>query len=148
MTIKPDSAMFQDAVAGAAISLFGVFATWQAMDYQGASGGYPAVLGAILAVLGLIMILRASRRKTAPDRVITTASGKLLIALGLTACYLALVPVLGFYTSGVLLMIAMPVALGMRRAIFSLIAAAAFIAVVWLVFAFLIEKPLPREFFL
>lgn len=143
-----DSAALQDGIAGGLISLFGVVAAYLAMDYQGASGGYPATLGLTLAALGLVMILRAVRRDRDDRRVISTEPRNALISLGISACYLALVPMLGFYTSGLILMVAMPVALGMRRLVFSLVMAIAFIAFVWLVFAFLIEKPLPAEFFL
>ena len=148
MSKMRDSAAVQDGIAGAFVSLFGAAAAYLGMDYRGASGGYPATLGVILAILGLVMILRAIQRDSGETRIIAEAPGRVLIAIGITACYLALVPLLGFYTAGLILMVAMPFALGMRRPIFSLGAAVCFIAFVWLIFAVLIEKPLPPEFFL
>ena len=106
------------------------------------------VLGLLLALLGGGVAVRAMRAEHRGQRVLVDAPVKLLTTIGVGVIYIALVVPLGFYTASLWLMVALPVSLGFRRFPYALIVAAIFVAIVYLVFTVLLEKPLPREWFL
>ena len=135
----------QDVVLGLVLAALGGFAAHEASQYRGASGGYPLVLGAVLAVLGLTLAIRALRQTEGRVRPLAVNGWRLAGTSAMAAAYLALVPALGFYTASVLTVAAMPVALGLRRPGLSIVATIVFIATVWLVFTLVLNKPLPPE---
>lgn len=126
----------------------GIAATWGATAYKGAGGTYPLVLGVLLIVLGGIVVVKALRSTTETERVLIDAPVKLFTAIGIGVIYVSLVVPLGFYTASFMLMLALPFALGFRKAKYALCVAAIFVAIVYVVFSVLLEKPLPREAFL
>ena len=135
----------QDIVLGAVFAALGLFATVQAAAYSGASGTYPMVLGAVMTALGLLVAGKALWRGRREPRPLTEHAGRALTTVSIGAVYLALVPMLGFYTASALVVLALPAALGFRKPIFLALSAAIFVAVVWAVFTLVLEKPLPPE---
>lgn len=133
----------QDIALGLLFAGFGLAAAWQATAYRGASGTYPLVLGLALAGLGVLLALRSGLRGARVPRRLIDQPGRVAVTVLAGAAYLALVPVLGFYLASALVALMLPFALGFRRPVFALLAAAGFIAVVWLVFTALLAKPLP-----
>jgi glucose dehydrogenase len=53
---------------------------------------------------------------------------------------------LGFFTASGLVMLIMPLMLGFRQPIYLVLMALIFMALVWVVFSIVLEKPLPPEF--
>lgn len=135
----------QDIVLGLIFVGLGIAAAWMASSYNGAGGTYPMVLGVILTLLGATVALKALRAGHMTERTLVDAPSKMITAVVSAAIYIALCVPLGFYTSSFLLMLALPIALGFRQAVYALIVAVVFIAVIYLVFSVLLEKPLPRE---
>lgn len=135
----------QDIVLGLVFVGLGIAAAWMATSYNGAGGTYPMVLGIILTLLGGTVALRAIRAGSTSERALIDAPSKMITAVFIAVIYVALVVPLGFYSSSFLLMLALPIALGFRQGIYALIVAFVFMAIVFLVFSVLLEKPLPRE---
>lgn len=135
----------QDIALGAIFVALGIAAAFGATAYQGAGGIYPLVLGILLAALGFLVAIRAIRSRGSAERILIEAPVKLWTAVAAGALYIALVVPLGFYTASLLLMLAMPFALGFRRFAYALSVGIIFIAIVYGVFSVLLEKPLPRE---
>lgn len=135
----------QDIVLGLVFVGLGIAAAWMATSYTGAGGTYPMVLGIILTLLGGAVAVRAVRAGSTAERILIDAPSKMITAVGIAVIYVALVVPLGFYTSSLLLMLALPIALGFRQWAYALIVALVFMGFVFLVFSFLLEKPLPRE---
>lgn len=135
----------QDIGLGLAFIGLGLAAAWMATSYNGAGGTYPMVLGIILTLLGVTVALRAVRKGSIEERRLVEAPSKMITAVIVAVIYVALIVPLGFYTSSVLLMLSLPIALGFRQWLYTLIVALVFILVVFLVFSVLLEKPLPRE---
>ncbi len=135
----------QDITLGLVCAGIGIAGAWMASSYSGAGGTYPMVLGIVLALLGALVSARALLRAEDEERPLINAPANLLIALAAGAAYIGLILPLGFYTASALLMLVLPVALGFRRPVFTLSAAATFVAMVWLIFSVILEKPLPRE---
>jgi putative tricarboxylic transport membrane protein len=135
----------QDLLLGAVFAVTGAAAAFKAAAYPGASGGYPMALGVILAVLGAIVALKALREHYLNERPLTENTPRMVLTLVCGALYLALVPVLGFYTASALVVIALPIALGFRQPVYLGAVTVVFIGIVWSVFSLLLEKPLPAE---
>lgn len=136
----------QDIGLGLAFIGLGLAAAWMATSYNGAGGTYPMVLGIILTLLGGTVALRAVRKGSIEERSrLIEAPSRMITAVIVAVIYVALIVPLGFYTSSVLLMLSLPIALGFRQWLYTLIVALVFILVVFLVFSVLLEKPLPRE---
>lgn len=135
----------QDILLGLVFVGLGIAAAWMATSYTGAGGTYPMVLGIILTLLGAAVALRAIRAGSVSERVLIDAPSKMITAVVIAALYVALVVPLGFYSSSFLLMLALPLALGFRQGVYAPIVALVFMAIVFLVFSVLLEKPLPRE---
>ncbi|QFT96904.1 Tripartite tricarboxylate transporter TctB family protein [Roseovarius sp. THAF8] len=136
----------QDIVLGTVFAALGIFAAVKAAAYSGASGTYPMVLGLVLSGFGLLVGGRGVVRGRAEPRPLTNHTGRVFITVAIGAVYLAIVPILGFYTASALVVLALPVALGFRQPVLLALATAVFIGIVWAVFSIVLEKPLPTEF--
>ncbi|TYC61895.1 tripartite tricarboxylate transporter TctB family protein [Rhodobacterales bacterium] len=139
------TAQWQDMLLGAAFAVTGAAAAFKAAAYPGASGGYPMVLGLMLAGLGALVSLKAVKAGETAERPLTENTPRMVLTLVCGALYLALVPVLGFYTASALVVLALPVVLGFRRPVYLGAVTIVFIGIVWSVFSLLLEKPLPAE---
>lgn len=138
----------QDIMLGLIFAAVGIAAAWMATGYNGASGNYPMVLGLILALLGGAVAVKAVRSGRNEARALVQAPVQMATAAVIATIYVAMVVPLGFYTASFLLMLALPVALGFRQLPYALIVAVVFMALIFVVFSVLLEKPLPREAFL
>lgn len=135
----------QDILLGLLFLVLGLAVVWQASSYSGASGTYPLVLGLAIAVVGALISLRATLARHSVSRELVQQP--LHFALACVACiaYVALVVPLGFYTASALLMLFLPLVLGFRKPLYLILLAAGFIALVYIVFSIVLEKPLPAE---
>lgn len=109
------------------------------------------VLGAtaFLATLWLISTFMAAKRA-----VDAPASGPFIenprnfgIFVATIVGYIALIEILGYFTSTAMFMLASSTLLGFRRHRFLIIATVAFIAFVYVIFVVLFKRPMPPEFF-
>lgn len=134
----------QDVVLGAVFAALGLAAAWIASGYRGASAVYPLSIGLVMAGLGVLVAVRATLRSDeAGPRPLVDHGPRAAITVAIGAAYLALVPVLGFYLASGLAAVVLPLALGFRRMVYTLATTAIFMAIVWLIFAIVLEKPLP-----
>lgn len=149
MTKALESVHIQDRVAGICFAVMGAAAIYWSFDYTGASGLYPRMLGITIVVLGLLMALRSVRQanKSTTPRIMVDSPRHFFIALAFVFVYLVLVPLIGFYTSSLLVLLALPIGLGFRRAVPLIFSTTLFIAFLYVLFTLVLERPLPREFF-
>lgn len=136
----------QDIVLGAVFAALGLFAAVKATAYSGATGAYPMALSLVLVAFGVLVAVKAALRGQSVPRPLTENTGRALLTFGLGAVYLALVPLLGFYTASALVVLALPLSLGFRQPLFLVAVTVIFVTVVWVVFSLVLEKPLPTEF--
>jgi len=145
-----ESPNIQDGVAGICFAAVGAASIYWSFDYTGASGLYPRVLGAVIVLLGLLMVLRSMRRaviKPVNDRPLVDSPRNFFIAITFGFFFLLLVTLIGFYTSSLLVLLTLPIALGFRRAVPLVLSATLFIVFLYVLFSLVLERPLPREFF-
>jgi len=135
----------QDITTGLAFALLGAAVWWLAQAYRGATGTYPAVLGAVLAGLGLVVAGRAWLRGRATPRPLVDNPLALALTVGIAALYIWAVTRIGFFTASAALMLTLPPVLGLRRLRLTLLATALFVAGVYAVFTLVLQKPLPPD---
>lgn len=140
------TAQRQDIVLGSVFAALGLAAAFKAASYSGASGVYPMALSLAMAALGGLVALKAVVRGHPDPRPLVDNGARAVLTMALGVTYLALVPVLGFYFASALITLALPLALGFRRPVYSAITALIFILTVWVVFSLILEKPLPSGF--
>jgi putative tricarboxylic transport membrane protein len=138
----------QDAILGLVFAAFGLLAAVKADAYSGITGGYPMVLGLVIAFLGALIAGKALFNGRALPRPLVEHKRRLALSLAIAAAYLAAIPAIGFYTASLGVMLILPIALGFRRPTYLAMMATVFIAVNWLVFSVALEKPLPPEFWM
>lgn len=145
-----ESEHLQDAVVGLFFTLIGAAAVYWSTEYSGASGFYPRLLGATLTALGAFLVLRSARRSkkgVTEVRKLADSPPHLFTAITISVAYLAFLPTIGFYSTSLVVIIVLPVALGFRRAVPLLLGAILFIAGVYFIVSVFLKRPLPREFF-
>lgn len=136
----------QDMMLGALCGALGLAAAWRAPAYSGATGTYPMVLGGAMAALGLLIALRAALQGRTDKRPLVGNGRHVAISVAAIAAYIALIPLLGFYPASVVAALILPVTLGFRRPLYTILTALVFMVTIWLIFAVLLEKPLPGGF--
>lgn len=149
MNKRIESEHLQDCIAGLFFAVLGAASVYWSTQYTGASGLYPRVLGLVLLTLGLFLTVRSILRSKQgfKGRRLVDSPRNFFITLAIAVVFLLLVPVMGFYSSSLLVLMVLPVALGFRRAAPLLISGILFTVVVYVLFSLVLERPLPREFF-
>lgn len=122
---------------------------------------FPVAVLAIVGVLSAVLIIRSwprsiSHVEDTPQQSDALAVAKpflinprrFVIGITTTAGYVSAIVPLGFYTASALFVVAASILLGERRYWIVLVAASAFVALSYLIFGVLFERPLPKEFFL
>lgn len=122
---------------------------------------FPIAVLAIVCTLSAVLIVRSWPRSISHGKDTPQKSGapavaqpflinprRFVIGIATTAGYVAAIVPLGFYTASALFIAAASTLLGERRFWIALVAAAAFVALSYLIFGVLFERPLPKEFFM
>ncbi len=133
-----------------AVLLAATAALWpHAAAFPPESRLFPAVLLALLAMLSVVLMVRAWRRPPADAATpFFEHGGRHALALAAIAAYLAALPAAGFFSASAAFALALPFALGYRDKLRLGLATAVFLLAVWVIFVWLFQRPLPREFFL
>ncbi len=141
-----------DALVGALLAVLGSFVFLQARAFPTLSGGYPGpglfpqILGGVLVVAGLSLVASGLRRGLTRRPLVTAGArewaraGAVVLAVVL---YLGAVRTLGFVLVTALLLTGLTLALGVRLR-WSLLFAAGFTALLYLLFGRILHVPLPR----
>jgi dolichyl-phosphate-mannose--protein O-mannosyl transferase len=91
--------------------------------------------------------MRRAVIKPVNDRPLVDSPRNFFIAITFGFFFLLLVTLIGFYTSSLLVLLTLPIALGFRRAVPLVLSATLFIVFLYVLFSLVLERPLPREFF-
>jgi uncharacterized membrane protein len=110
---------------------------------------FPRLIIIITALLSLLMLVSTfvdkSQRRPAPPLIENGA--RLTIAVGATILYIYLMNRIGYFTSSLLYVVALAIALGYRRYATVIVSALGFMAFVFIIFTVFFNRPLPQEFF-
>lgn len=147
---------FRDLVSGIAFLILGITAAWMGKAFYADAAYIPVGVGVLMGMFSLPLIWRgiADTIRKAPlnTPVITTAlvDNPLRFSATLACCliYYTALPYVGFYTTSTLFIGLLAYVLGERRPAVIAGITVGFIALLYLLFAVVLKRPLPTEFFL
>ena len=119
----------------------------EALSYQGGSQYFPVALLSALLALCLVALVR---NRPPPDAAAPFFghAGRFALGLGMMVAYTLAMPELGYFTSSVLFIPAMAWLLGLRDWRLIALTVAGYLAFVWLIFQWLFQRDMAREFFM
>lgn len=122
------------------------FAT--AGHYPGASGTYPKVLSVLLGCGAVLMLLRAWRQTGDDSRApLVVNLGRCLLGFATLALYILAIDLLGYILPSFVLVVSLPLLLGYRDLRLAFMAAIGGLSFILLVFAVILERPMPADLF-
>lgn len=134
----------QDMVLG--VILLGLATAFYSsgLTYQDNSAVFPSYLSRMLGVLALCQIYSSFRRKEPGQHLVCwrTARGPVLVIL-LTACFIVILPYIGFIPASFLLASSIFISLGYPHKITALAVALATAVAIYLIFHTALSVPLP-----
>ncbi|WP_234346816.1 tripartite tricarboxylate transporter TctB family protein [Halomonas sp. G11] len=145
---------FRDIISGIAFLILGCSVVWVGNGFDAGAAYVPMGVGILICLFSLPLIF-----KGVMQRLRTTESSSSAVALidhpgrfmATVACcliyYLAM-PTVGFYTTSTLFIILLALVLGERRPSVVLGITVGFIILLYGLFAIVLKRPLPVEFFL
>lgn len=134
----------QDMVLG--VILLGLATAFYSsgLTYQDDSAVFPSYLSRMLGILALCQIYSAYHRKEPGQHLVCwqTARGPLLVVL-LTACFIVILPYIGFIPASFLLASSIFISLGYPNKIKAVVVALAAAVSIYLIFHTALSVPLP-----
>jgi putative tricarboxylic transport membrane protein len=121
----------------------------ETLSYPLASRIFPATLLVLLFAISAGVLVRSLRRPgESAGMPFFEHAPRFALALGMLAAYTALLPLVGYYTMSVVMILILPVLLGYRAWRVILAAAVIYVLFVWLVFNVVFQREMAQEFFM
>ncbi|MDI5985456.1 tripartite tricarboxylate transporter TctB family protein [Halomonas sp. M4R5S39] len=145
---------YRDLFSGIAFLIIGTTTAWMGKDFFADAAYIPIGAGTLMGLFSLPLIWRSSRSLLArrpssqPAMALVDHSGRFLATLGCCLVYYVALPTVGFYTTSALFIILLAPVLGERRPVVVLGITLGFITLLYGLFAVVLKRPLPVEFFL
>ena len=155
MAVSP---LTERLAAAVTLAVTGV-AWWMSAAFPFDARFFPRMVLGLLGVLSLVWLARtfvpAGHRFAAPAaegeaaevRPFFIHPGYFVVAIGMLAAYAVLVGRIGYFSSTILFIPAMALALGYRRPLGILLTTGAFVGTIYLIFVVMFRRRLPTEFF-
>ena len=146
----------RDRIAAAVVLLLATAGLIHIQDMPSGAAMFPRLilgLAVFLSVCWLISTILPRRRPAGGPRDEATPHpfmenpGNLATFLMVIAAYIALIDVIGYFTSTIVFIPAAAFALGFRRVTYTAITVLLFVGFVYFIFVVLFNRPLPIEFF-
>ena len=153
---------YRDLFSGIAFLIVGVTTVWMGKGFFADAAYVPIGVGTLMGTFSLPLIWRgmksllAARATTAAGRHTTPHPAPALVdhparfttTLGCCLVYYTALPIVGFYTTSALFITLLAVLLGERRPAVVAGITLGFITLLYALFAVVLKRPLPVEFFL
>lgn len=145
---------YRDFFSGIAFLIIGATTAWMGKDFFADAAYIPIGAGILMGVFSLPLIWRSTRSLLArhhssqPVMALVDHPGRFLATLGCCLVYYTALPSVGFYTTSALFIIVLAPVLGERRPVVVLGITLVFITLLYGLFAMVLRRPLPVEFFL
>ncbi|WP_234247181.1 tripartite tricarboxylate transporter TctB family protein [Billgrantia desiderata] len=155
---------YRDLFSGIAFLIIGASTVWMGKDFFADAAYVPIGAGALMGAFSLPLIWRGVKSILAA-RAMTASTGahrtephsvpalvdhpaRFATTLGCCLVYYAALPIVGFYTTSALFISLLAVLLGERRPAVVAGITLGFITLLYALFAVVLKRPLPVEFFL
>ncbi|MFQ3787176.1 tripartite tricarboxylate transporter TctB family protein [Halomonas sp. A29] len=148
------SITYRDLFSGIAFLIIGATTAWIGKDFYADAAYIPIGAGALMGMFSLPLIWRSSVDLLArgpsrqPVMALVDHPGRFLATLGCCLVYYVALPAVGFYTTSALFITVLAPVLGERRPVVVLSITLVFITLLYGLFAVVLKRPLPVEFFL
>ncbi|SDL65632.1 Tripartite tricarboxylate transporter TctB family protein [Franzmannia pantelleriensis] len=149
------SMTYRDLFSGLAFLIIGAITAWMGKDFYDDAAYVPLGAGSLMSLFALPLIWRSSRRLLVGSpggQAVATAlvdhPGRFLATLGCCLVYYVTLPHIGFYTTSAVFVLVLAAVLGERRPKVVVGITVVFITLLYGLFAMVLRRPLPVEFFL
>lgn len=140
---------YRDTVSGTLFLVAGLVTAGLGWDYYADASYVPVGVGIAMSLLALTLIVRCVRSQTNNgSAALLSHAPRFFITLITCVVYFIALPFLGFYTASTLFVLGLALMLGERRPLPLLSILVVFIVLLYMLFALLLKRPLPPEFFL
>lgn len=132
------------------VLLGGAALAWRhAMSFPRESAMFPLLVLGILGGLGVILLVQSflPQLRTASDRLVIEEPRTLLVGITVTTAYLFFIPVVGYFTSSLIYIVALSRLLGFKNYLTLIAISVGYVLFTYIVFVLLFQRPLPPEFF-
>ncbi|QTP54780.1 tripartite tricarboxylate transporter TctB family protein [Billgrantia sulfidoxydans] len=155
---------YRDLFSGIAFLIIGVTTVWMGKDFFADAAYVPIGVGTLMGAFSLPLIWRGMKSVLAARATTDAATGghmtthpapalvdhpaRFSVTLGCCLVYYTALPIVGFYTTSALFITLLAVLLGERRPAVVAGITLGFITLLYALFAVVLKRPLPVEFFL
>ncbi|WP_346298617.1 tripartite tricarboxylate transporter TctB family protein [Halomonas sp. BM-2019] len=145
---------YRDLFSGIAFLIIGITTAWMGKGFFADAAYVPIGAGALMGLFALPLIWRAAvgllagRATSQPVMALVDHPGRFAATLACCLVYYVALPTVGFYTTSALFILLLALVLGERRPLVVLGITLGFITLLYGLFAVVLKRPLPVEFFL
>lgn len=145
---------FRDLFSGIAFLTLGCMVVWVGMDFDASAAYVPLGVGSLMILFSLPLILKGAaqslqaRHSSSNAIALIDHPGRFTATVACCLIYYLAMPTVGFYSTSTLFIILLALVLGERRPIVVLGITVGFIILLYGLFAMVLKRPLPVEFFL
>ncbi len=145
---------YRDLFSGIAFLIIGTTTAWMGKDFYADAAYVPIGAGALMGLFSLPLIWRglvgllAGHATSQPVMALVDHPGRFMATLACCLVYYVALPTVGFYTTSALFILLLALVLGERRPLVVLGITVGFIILLYGLFAVVLKRPLPVEFFL
>ncbi|MFN3881121.1 MAG: tripartite tricarboxylate transporter TctB family protein [Nitrincola lacisaponensis] len=139
---------YRDFCTGVLFFLLGIGTVWYGKDFYDDSAYIPVSVGVLMSLFALGLMLRSLMNSQLIQMRLMDHPAKFIATLTSCIGYFVLLPLAGFYTSSTLFIVTLSLLIGERRPVVILSITLVFITALYLLFALVLKRSLPVEFFL
>lgn len=144
---------FRDIISGIAFLIFGCTVVWVGSGFDAGAAYVPMGVGILMCLFSLPLVFKGVVQTQQNGGLSCAAAlidhpGRFMATVACCLIYYLAMPTVGFYSTSTLFIILLALVLGERRPIVVLGITVGFIILLYGLFAMVLKRPLPVEFFL
>ncbi|MDQ7729586.1 tripartite tricarboxylate transporter TctB family protein [Halomonas sp. SpR8] len=145
---------FRDIISGVAFLILGCTVVWVGNGFDAGAAYVPMGVGMLMCLFSLPLIFKGVRQTLGASESSSIATplidhpGRFMATVACCLIYYLAMPTVGFYSTSTLFIMLLALVLGERRPSVVLGITVGFIILLYGLFAIVLKRPLPVEFFL
>ncbi|MDQ7735096.1 tripartite tricarboxylate transporter TctB family protein [Halomonas sp. SpR1] len=145
---------FRDIISGVAFLILGCTVVWVGNGFDAGAAYVPMGVGMLMCLFSLPLIFKGVRQTLGASESSSIATplidhpGRFMATVACCLIYYLAMPTVGFYSTSTLFIILLALVLGERRPSVVIGITVGFIILLYGLFAIVLKRPLPVEFFL
>lgn len=145
---------FRDLFSGIAFLILGCIVVWVGKDFDASAAYVPLGVGILMVLFSLTLVLKGVVQSLEACKANNNAialidhPGRFTATVACCLIYFLAMPTVGFYSTSALFIIILAMVLGEKRPVVVVGITVGFIILLYGLFAMVLKRPLPVEFFL